>query len=232
MKDLNKVYPLTTRLMWTWHFFTALVVTLMTLFFTMADKETALHIYLLTIAAGTVLASIPIYGFVRQVQMRHWVRKRCVGYGHGILYLADDVDYEDSLRAVVGTLCKSDLIGRVVSAFRQTSNARSKLFYKRPQEYVLAIAQPIVVQEDKIRGKKWKVMGLQLGRRVWLTWYGRNERTYRSLLGHELGHAVLVASGFQGSVAEHHMVIARAGLDHIFQVSRKRDRWSEPVGEV
>lgn len=226
MKDLNKVYPRITRLMWLWHFFTAAVIVIMMLFFTMAAKETPFKVYVFTMVVGLVLVSIPIYGFVAQMLSRHWVRSRCIGFGHGILYLADGTEDTAKLREVVAELSKTNLIGKVVTALRRNASARVPLtYYKQPKGPVLAIAQSVVVHQDaRFRGKKWKVMGLQLGNRIWVTWLDANERTYRSLIGHELGEVVLSASGFNGSAAERHMVIAQAGLDHIFQMSRQRDK--------
>ena len=235
MKDLNKVYPRVTRLMWLWHFFTAAVIVIMMLFFTMAAKETPFKVYVFTMVVGLVLVSIPIFGFVSQILSRHWVRSRCIGFGHGIMYLADGTADSVKLRDVVAELRHHDLIGKVVMALRNTSAPRTR--YRQPKGPVLAIAQPVVIQEDRFRGKQWKVMGLQLGNRIWVTWLNSDERTYRSLIGHELGEAVLSASGFNGSAADRHMIIARAGLDHIFQMSRKRDksgliRKTVPVGEA
>jgi hypothetical protein len=141
-----------------------------------------------------------------------WVRKHSIAWGYGVVYLADGVQDINKLRALVEGLCRQDVATQAAIALRPAS----KLLKLIRPGVILAIAQTVVVQNDKIRGKKWKVMGLQLGNRIWITWCDADTRTYRSLLGHELGECLLSASGFKGSAADRHVVIARAGLDHRF----------------
>lgn len=228
MKELNKIYPLVTKLMLLWHVFTAFAIFMVTLVFTMAADDTPLRAYLITVGAGAVLTGIPIFGFIRQLQCRLWVHRHCIGWGHGVMYLADRVQDIELLREEVRRLCTQDVVDVVQARLR----SHKKLKTTRRPEVVLAIAQTVVIQTDKRRGKSWRVMGLQLGNRIWLTWQSANLRAYRGLLGHELGEMLLSEDGFRGTPAARHTIIRETGLHNLFQVPQDVERYSIPKVEA
>lgn len=209
--DLYRIYPLVTWSMMGWHFFTALILIVGALVFTKMEHGLELQAYFITIGALVVLASIPIFGFIRQFQARNWVHKHAVAYGNGVLYLADRVQNLDELRLEYARVCDRDVLGEVIQRLKIIKGLPA---LRKPDKVVLVIAQTAVVKEHKLTGKKWKVMGLQLGRRAYLTWSAAHVDAFRGLLGHELGHVVLDASGFRGA---HELVIQEARLSAVFK---------------
>lgn len=228
MKSLNEIYPLVTKSMWLCHVFITLIIFMVTLVFTMADKDTPLKAYLITVGAGAALTGIPIFGFIQQLQCRHWVRSHCIGWGYGVMYLADRVQDIEKLRKEVRRLCVQDVVGM---AMAQLGPYVASMKFHRP-DVVLAIAQTIVTQTDTRRGKSWRVGGLQLGHRVWLTWRAGNLRAYRGLFGHELGEMLLSCGGYQGDRQARYRSIQIAGLDGLFQETGDIIRKTVSVGEA
>lgn len=223
MKQLNKVYPLVTRFMW-WELMLALLLFFWPSVVVKVGTSLPLNEYLAIIAAGVVLMSIPIFGFVLQFQARGWVRKHCVGVGKGILYLANGTKDTEVLRAEVADLCRRDAVEEAAQALRSTSPG---CIVRKPP-MILAIAQYNTVQPARRRGKPWRILGHVLGVRIWTVWHSSNAvGNYRAALGCEIGGALLNASGYAGAGWQRSDLTKEARLRTLF-FARSRERWSQP----
>jgi len=218
-KELNGIYPLITMAMAVWQI---LPVALCTLVLGALVNYATISLITLMICGGVavVIYVFCVFNLLRMLMARQWVRSRAIGYGYGVIYLADTDAHRGPLIAEVSRLCHSDAVGLVLDMMEFTSPELQGL--KRPYPLLVIISDDVFAARD-LNAKKWRIMGLDLGVRIYVPWRGSNLRRLRDYLGSSMGEAIIRVTCPSWSKDEVYLAVSQASAYIVF-TSYSRDK--------